>query len=325
MDSIALRSAIILAINTAKLPQDLPPILKRQGIEMCFLRGGTLQEIEAFTIKAQNQTRWQMSDEFGPDLAWQHLSAKKGWKHYAAIGLIGASLATDINMLLPTNKIEAALDLLAEQISALAAALRQLITKVINSFLSYSEKTFKATLPRLTETQLGVKRVSSSLEVQSAPSADCISQTSRYLMSLLDGIQARDPGRIALPISMSGMPEIHQALRDLKIQESKTPAQLLEEQEAQAQVELHAAKKYLSACLRELGDIRDLVTDCKKGKKITDRDLKLQLMADAKAKVKKAEVQVELAESKFPQLWHDQDDDAHLQHIENTMDESKPV
>ncbi len=317
MDSIALRNALISAINTAKLPHDLQPILKPQGIEICFLRGGTLQEIEAFTIKAQNQTRWQMSDEFGPDLAWQHLSAKKGWKHNAATGLSGTSLATDITtMRPPTNKIETVLDLLVEQITALAAVPRQLITKVINSFLIYSEKTFKATLPRLTETQLGVKRVSSSLEVQIAPSADCISQTSRHLLSLLDGIQARDPGRIALPISMSDMAEIHQALRDLEIQESKSPSQILQEQEAMAQVEWSEAKKYWADCKRERWDIVAMVNGYSKGKRIIDPKEKRQLLADADAKVREAERKVELAESKFPQLWHDPDGDAQLLHIE---------
>lgn len=317
MDSIALRNALISAINAAKLPHDLPLILKPHGIEICFLRGGTLQEIEAFNMKAQNQTRWQMSDEFGPDLAWQHLSAKKGWKHNAATGLIGASLAKDINMLPPTNKIEATLDLLAEQISSLAAALRQLITKVINSFLIYAEETFKATLPRLTETQLGVKRVSSSLDVQTAPSAECINQTSRHLTSLLDAIKARDPGRTTLPPSTNGMAEIHEALRDLKNQESKTPAQILQEQQALVQAEIDVAREFLAACRRERGDVRELVNDCIKGKKMTDPNLKRQIMADAEAKVKKAEDQVELAESKFPQLWHDQDGDAQLQHIEH--------
>lgn len=316
MDSIALRNALISAINTAKLPHDLPPILKRQGIEICFLRGGTLQEIEAFTIKPQNHMRWQMSDEFGPDLAWHHLCAKKGWKHSAATGLLGTSPATDMNMDPPTNKIEAVLDLLADQISPLAAALRQLIIKTIHSFLIYAEKTFKATLPRLSETPHGVMRLPSSLQVQSAPSADCINQTSRHLSSLLDAIKVRDPVRITLPIAMQGMAEIHEALRDLKIQESKTPAQLLEEQEALAQAELDAAKKYLSACAHERCDVIALVTDCMKGKKITDAKLKIQLRADADAKFNMAKRQVELAESKFPQLWHCQNDDARLQHID---------
>jgi hypothetical protein len=214
------------------------------------------------------------------------------------------------------NKVETVLDLLAEEISPLGAALRQLILKIINSFLRYAENTFRASLPRLKDTPGGVLRVTSPSDFHAAPSRDCIHQTSYHLCALLESVQARDPVRITIPLKPDVMAEIHQALRDLKLQESKTPAQILREQEALAHAELDAARKFLTSCRRERSDVVGLVNGYIKGKRIDDPKAKRQLMADAEAKVKGAEHQVELAESKFPLLWHDQDDDAQLEQFE---------
>jgi hypothetical protein len=300
---------------SANLPQDLPRILQRRGIATHFIRRGASQAIEALSIKAPYQRDWMMSDSLGPDLAWHQVCVEKGWKSITPTGPVWAFLVTDPQWLPPVNKIETVLDLLAEQISALPTTLLQLIIKTIHTYLIYAEKTFKATLPRLQQTPIGVMRLHSSLQVQCAPSADCISQTARHLMSLLDAIQARDPGRITLPIAMNDMTEVHQALRDLMIQESKTPTQVFEEREATAQAELDSARKFLADCRRDRGDVRDLINDCIKGKRISDPKEKRQLMVDAEARVTEAEHQVELAARKFPLLLHNQDGDAQLQHF----------
>lgn len=316
MDSIALRAALIAAIDFAKTPQDLPLILNRQGIETHFVRGSRLQEIEALNLKPSDQEQWLMSDALGPDLAWFHIATTKGWQPILATGGIGMSVATDPIVPPPANNIEVVLDLLAQQISPLVSAMRQLIIKLVNSVLIYSERTFGASLPRLKDTQRGVTRVPSSVEVRTALSPDCISETSHYLTSLLYGIRARDPVRFTLPFELQGMSEIQQALRDLKFQTNNTPAQFLQEQQALAQAELNEARKILASCRRERGEVVALVNDCVKGKRINDPKMKRQLMADADAKVKMAEHKVELVESRFPLLWHDQNGDAKLHNIE---------
>jgi hypothetical protein len=316
MDSIALRKILESAIDAAKLPQDLALILQRQRVDTHFVRSDDLRDIEALNLKDLDRKEWMTTDALGPDLSWPLIARKKNWQPILVTGLLSGSSVTSQEILRAPNVIEVELDLLAEQIALLVEWLRLLIIKIINLVLRHVEKAFTTTLPRMKATPRGVIGSYAQIDDYKPPSRDCLSQTSYQLRTLRDGIQARDPDRITLPIAVPGMPELHQGLRDLKIQESKTPAQRQAETEEANLAEWNSARKHLAATKRERWDVISLINGYTKGRVRPAPADGHKLLAQADEKLAKAECKLELAQSKFPMMLHDQDADAQNHEID---------
>ena len=316
MDSINLRNILQSAIAAARIPQDLSLLLQRQGVETQFVRAGDLRDIEALTLKDPDRKEWITTDVLGPDLSWPYIASKKNWQAIVATGLLAGSQSAQPIMIRPPHQVEIELDLLAEQIVMLVEWLRLLIIRIINLVLRHAENAFNTTLPRLGDTPKGVLRIQPQTDHYKPPSRDCISQTSNHIRTLREGIQARDPELITLPMALPEMPKLTQSLRDLKVEESKTPAERHAEAEAVNLAELDTAKKYLAATKRERWDVVSLVNGYTKGRTRPAPADGRKLLLEADAKLAKAERKFEQAQSKFPQLWHDQGDDAENQVIE---------
>ena len=317
MDLVSLRNTLQIAIADAKLPQDLQVLLSRSGIATQFIRGGKLNEIEALNLRDPDRPEWLLTDDLGPDLSWTMISTRKGWMPIVAKGLLSGCVSTVPKSVRPPNDMETELDLLAEHINTIQQALRLLIVKLINFLLSTAERIFGASLPRLNETPVGVQRSAPQASQYSAPSQDCIRKTADHLRSLRMAIQERDLDRLALPQQMPHLAEVREGLRNLKIEESKSPEQRQIERNAALQGDLERSRKHLAACRREASDLKSSLYQYSGKLKFASKAEHSKAIQLAERKLEEAERRYDALLGQLPCESHDRNDDAASYQIEH--------
>ena len=123
-------------------------------------------------------------------------------------------------------------------------------------------------------------------------------------------IQERDLDRHTFPQKMPYLAEVTEGLRNLKIEESKSPEQRQSERNAALQDDLERTRKYLAACRREASDLKSSLYQYSGRPKFASKVEQSKAIQLAERKLEDAERRYDALLSQLPCEILDRSDDA---------------